>query len=131
MTFYDKYIDLCAKANVKPYALVIQLGAKDNSIVKQWSKGSTPRKPMLQKIADYFNVPVSYFFEDGPDTPGGIKNTPVVSDEGKRERINKIIDAMDDDRLDLVLMALSEDISTRDFKTLLRMYRASKSEENE
>lgn len=64
--FYERYLKLCEKTGDKPYSLPLKLGAKSNSIVDQWKKGSLPRSEMLQKIADYFEVSVGYLmgYED-------------------------------------------------------------------
>lgn len=64
--FYERYLSLCEKSGDKPYSLPLKLGAKSNSIVDQWKKGSLPRSEMLQKIADYFDVSVGYLmgYED-------------------------------------------------------------------
>ena len=58
--FYERYLELCEKTGERPYSLVLKLGAKSNSIVGQWKKGSSPRPEMLKKIADFFSVSVSY-----------------------------------------------------------------------
>ena len=60
IVFYDTYLKLCEEHREKPYQLVLKLGAKSNSVVYQWSKGSKPRSDMLLKLSDYFNVPVAY-----------------------------------------------------------------------
>ena len=62
--FYDVYMKLCEEHGEKPYQLVLKLGAKGNSIVDQWKKGSTPRATMMKSIADYFNVPVAYLLTE-------------------------------------------------------------------
>ncbi len=61
--FYDVYERLCKEKGEKPYALPMKLGAKSNSMVAQWQKGSVPRIDMLQKIADYFDVSVGYLLD--------------------------------------------------------------------
>lgn len=58
--FYDTYLKLCQEKKEKPYSLPMKLGAKANACVDQWKKGSTPRQPMLGKIADYFGVSIDY-----------------------------------------------------------------------
>lgn len=57
--FYDRYIALCVTSGEKPYSVAKNLGLS-NSNVAQWKKGSTPRKEVLQRIAEYFNVSVAY-----------------------------------------------------------------------
>lgn len=58
--FYDQFIELCEKAGEKPYSVTKSLGIKSTSIVEQWKKGSTPRQPMLEKIAEHFGVTIDY-----------------------------------------------------------------------
>ena len=84
--FYTKYKDLCDRHGESPYGLVMQLGAKSNSVVDAWKRGSTPRQPMLKAIADYFGVPVSYFLDDEQKE----KPTATVSDGLEPERAELI-----------------------------------------
>lgn len=72
--FYDKFMQLCKERNVKPTPLIVELGLSSSNAA-QWKKGSTPRSQVLQKIADYFGVPVSYFFET--------EKAPTVAGERK------------------------------------------------
>lgn len=62
--FYDVYMKLCEQHGEKPYQLALKLGAKSNSVVWQWSKGSKPRGEMMMNIAKHFNVPVAYLLTE-------------------------------------------------------------------
>lgn len=64
IVFYDVYVKLCEEHGEKPYQLVLNLGAKSNGVVAQWAKGSTPRKKMVEAIANHFNVPVAYLLTE-------------------------------------------------------------------
>ena len=73
--FYDTYLALCKKAGEKPYSVPLVLGAKTNACVDQWKKGSVPRQPMLEKIAEHFNVTIDYLLtgeEKQPSVPEGL-----------------------------------------------------------
>ena len=98
--FYDIYERLCNERGEKPYQLPIKLGAKSNSVVAQWKKGSLPRPEMLQKIADFFGVSVSYlmFGEEGE------KENPTSNEIGlnKAALINSVEDMDMPDLLDLL-----------------------------
>ncbi len=83
--FYDQYLDLCNKKGEKPYAVARKLGSKSNSVVAQWQKGSTPRPDMLQKIADYFGVDVTYLMGYGQ------KEQPTPESELNEELISRLI----------------------------------------
>ena len=77
--FYDVYKKLCDENGEKPYQLPLKLGAKSNSMVAQWKKGSLPRSEMLQKIAEYFKVTVGFLMDGETDE----KNPASVSADGK------------------------------------------------
>lgn len=53
--FWDKFTDLCIKANKSPTAVVMELGISPASVT-QWKNGSTPRSKTVYKIADYFGI---------------------------------------------------------------------------
>lgn len=74
--FYETYEKLCSENGEKPYQLPLKLGAKSNSVVAQWQKGSVPRGEMLQKIATHFNVSVEYLLTGGDE-----KETSPVHDD--------------------------------------------------
>lgn len=73
--FYDRFIQLCKERNIKPTPLIVELGLSSSNAA-QWKKGSTPRPQVLQRIADYFDVPVAYFYETEQK-----EKTPTESDE--------------------------------------------------
>lgn len=60
--FWSRLVELCSKNRITPTALCIELGFSNATSVK-WKRGSVPRDTTIQKIADYFGVPVSYFSE--------------------------------------------------------------------
>ena len=61
--FWEKFVTLCNKKCVKPNNVTKELGLSTASAT-QWKHGSIPRDAQLNKIADYFGVPMSYFKED-------------------------------------------------------------------
>ena len=56
--FYNNYVDLCNKRGVSPSAAAEEMGFH-RSDVTRWSKGSPPRQATLQRVADYFGVPIN------------------------------------------------------------------------
>lgn len=55
--FYDNFIRLCELRGEKPSPVAQKLGCTTSNVAL-WKKGSTPRPAVLQKFADYFDVPV-------------------------------------------------------------------------
>lgn len=61
--FYDKYQKLCHQIGKSPFAVARDLGISSRT-QGNWKSGSEPRYGTLKRIADYFNVDVSFFYED-------------------------------------------------------------------
>lgn len=61
--FYDKYQKLCHQIGKSPFAVARDLGISSRT-QGNWKSGSEPRYGTLKRIADYFNVDVSYFYEN-------------------------------------------------------------------
>lgn len=61
--FYNQLIRICKERNVKPTPLIKSLGLSSGNL-KRWQEGATVNSDILMKFADYFDVPVDYFFEE-------------------------------------------------------------------
>jgi transcriptional regulator with XRE-family HTH domain len=72
MTFYEKVLPLCQKRGISITSLALSVGHSDATSVK-WKRGANPRPSTVKKIADYFNVPVDYFY----DHPTAAPSAPV------------------------------------------------------
>lgn len=60
---------LLEEKEISANKLAIDCGL-NNSAITEWKKGkSNPSVKSLQKIADYFNLPLSYFYEEHDDNP--------------------------------------------------------------
>lgn len=67
MKFYEIFARLCTEKGEAPNAVCEKLGLS-NSTYSFWKKNnSKPRETTLIKIAEYFNVSVSYLTESGDD----------------------------------------------------------------
>lgn len=58
--FYDVFLSLCKKANIKPSKAAEECGINRSNVSLWKSKGYTPRGDALQALADYFGVSVDY-----------------------------------------------------------------------
>lgn len=62
--FYEKFISLCTAKGVAPSRVALDLGMSKSS-VSHWKKSDNGiTNANLKRIADYFNVPVTYFSAD-------------------------------------------------------------------
>lgn len=116
--FYDRFIQLCKERNIKPTPLIVELGLSSSNAA-QWKKGSTPRPQVLQKIADYFGVPISYFYETLET-----EKAPANSDE-RKDVLDEVDVAFYGD-----FKELSEDdkATVRDMVRIMRERRAKRQE---
>jgi transcriptional regulator with XRE-family HTH domain len=65
MFSYKKFDELCNDKNVTAYQVSNVTGVA-TSTLSMWKQGKyIPKVDKIQKIADYFNVPVTYFLEEG------------------------------------------------------------------
>ena len=69
IVFFDQLQQLCKSKGVSMTKLVTDIGMS-KSAVTYWRKtNTTPKADVLQKITDYFNVPVNYFFNEEQTSP--------------------------------------------------------------
>ncbi|MCM1060632.1 MAG: helix-turn-helix domain-containing protein [Eubacterium sp.] len=62
--FYERFISLCEFHEKSPKEVLRELGVKKNINYKlhKWETGTIPRDSTINKIAEYFNVSLSYFY---------------------------------------------------------------------
>lgn len=67
--FYDKYVALCAQKGITPSAAAKAIGI-NKAAVSNWKyRKNGPSDVTMQKIADYFGVPVSELTEETKKAP--------------------------------------------------------------
>lgn len=57
--FYERFLALCNARGVKPTAVADAIGLSRMN-ASRWKKGTMPSAANLQKLADYFEVPLDY-----------------------------------------------------------------------
>lgn len=61
---YEKFEKLLKEKNVTPYRVHKETGIS-TATLSDWKNGkSQPKKDKIEKICEYFGVPVSYFYEE-------------------------------------------------------------------
>ena len=61
---YKKFLKLLNKHKLSAYRVAKDTGISP-VVFSEWKRGkSNPKVDKLQKLADYFNVPVTYFLEE-------------------------------------------------------------------
>lgn len=91
--FYDQLIKICNLRNVKPSPVLKELGLSSGNL-KRWESGANVNYDTLQKLSEYFDVPVDYFFEDDVNKQNkhtNLLNSAIFEQQGKiGEKIKKI-----------------------------------------
>ena len=85
---YEKFSKLLQDYGVTAYRVSKATGIAQ-SVFSEWKRGkSQPKLDKLQKIADFFNVPVTYFTEDNIMVEA--HNEPIYVDDETREIIDQL-----------------------------------------
>lgn len=66
---YDKFERLLKERGVTPYRVHKETGIS-TATLSDWKNGkSQPKKDKIEKICNYFDVPLSYFYDEKSDEP--------------------------------------------------------------
>lgn len=116
---YDKFEKLLKEKNVTPYRVHKETGIS-TATLSDWKNGkSQPKKDKIEKICEYFGVPVSYFYEDSISSDGYYFNGETA------EMAQKLFENKDL----RVLFDAAKDASPEDLKTTYDMLMALKKKE--
>lgn len=115
--FYDNFIRLCAKENISPSAAAEEMGFY-RSVVTRWGKGGNVRKATLERVANYFGVPVDDLIGDDSVK----KEKPTAQGDGLKlnsyEDIDQWLDTLDGKGLDMVIaMAAAKKVKVNEDKS--------------
>ena len=93
--FYEKLERLCQEKGISLRKLTGELNIS-NANATFWKNGSIPRKSTIKKLADYFCVPVDYFYDDVPiePIPATKKEVAPVGTTSRDEQSDYIMHAL-------------------------------------
>ncbi len=77
--FYDKFLYLCNLKDISPTATLEKIGINKSNNTR-WANGSIPTQKNIKKLADFFNVSISYFNDE-------IENPSAENGKGERKFI--------------------------------------------
>ena len=116
--FYEKYARLCAERGLSVTGVARALHITPNA-PSAWANGATPRNSTLKRIADYFNVDVSYFYDD-EDEYAESKDDKLVENFIEEMRQKNVL--TEDENLMLMLFRSVTDEQRQELiKTAMRM----------
>lgn len=84
MSFYEKVNNLCRKNGVAISALAENIGLSRAAPSRWKAEKAAPKNSTIKAIADYFGVPISYFYGDSDEEPMNISpaESEIVQIEG-------------------------------------------------
>lgn len=73
MDLYQKIQNLCHEKGftISNLSSNIQNLSVSKGAISMWKNGAVPRSETIKKIADYFGVPVEYFYDNETKVPTG------------------------------------------------------------
>ncbi len=81
MTFYEKYLELCASVDKTPSGAALEMGLSKPT-VNRWKNGGGITDATARKVAAYFGVPTDYLTGQTDDPhPAEQKEKPTVTDD--------------------------------------------------
>lgn len=103
MDFYSRFIRICNENGISPSGAAIEVGIS-KAAVTAWKNGSKCSDANVAKIANYFNVPISYFDDDDKDI------LPAKSEEltDKQKKVIELVKSIKDDALLEIFIAAME-----------------------
>lgn len=88
MSFYEKYLELCAKAGKSPSGAALEIPLSKPT-VSRWKRGGGITDATAVKVANYFGVPVEELLDDG------IKKDPIPKDGAVSQEKQLLLDMID------------------------------------
>ncbi len=91
MTMYEKFSKLLQENKVTPYRIHKETGIS-TATLSDWKNGkSEPKRDKIQKICDFFNVSISYFYEDDhEDGNNAAQEEPTLTPKDERDIARKL-----------------------------------------
>lgn len=119
---YDKMEALLKREGVTAYKVAKDIGLS-RTVFSDWKNGkSQPKADKIQKIAEYFGVPVSYFY--GTEEESGLKTSYYINEETAR-KAQEIFE----DKETRILLDAKRDLSPEDLDYVIRTIKMLKAKE--
>lgn len=83
--FYDIYADLCKKKGITVSRAAIEMGISKGTVSVWKNKGTSPQMAQLEKIANYFDVPMGYLLGEENTIPSETQKAPTLNKKDERD----------------------------------------------
>lgn len=106
--FYNKFVQLCQENGISPSKAATLIGFNRSSVSMWKAQGYTPRREILVKIANYFNVSVDYLLGEEDKNKKTTDNDGLS--EGEKELL-ELFNAVPENQRQMVLQMIRAAIS--------------------
>ena len=99
MTFYEKYLELCASVDKTPSGAALEMGLSKPT-VNRWKKGGGITDATARKVAAYFNVPVAYLNGETDDpAPVPTQEDPEQKEKAPQSDVDRLTEGLNKESL--------------------------------
>lgn len=100
--FFEQFKLICSMRGTTPTSVIRKIGLSSGNVTS-WKNGASPKKDVIEKLAQELNVPVSAFFEGGlpslpqlqPDEAELLEVYRKLGQSGKRRLMGKAYELLD------------------------------------
>lgn len=124
MSFYEKYLELCAKAGKSPSCVALEISLSKTT-VNRWKNGGGVTDATALKVANYFGVSPEWLKGETDDPSAGIKKDPIPKDGAvsqEKQLLLDMIDGLSDEQKEI--LALSKKMSDDELKRFIAAMKA-------
>lgn len=92
--FWERFTYLCDLHGVKPARVCRDIGVNYNSASNWKARGTTPKREVLHKLAEYFNVAESFFYAESvePEDSRQLKKALDLVSQVPEDKLQRVID---------------------------------------
>ena len=100
--FFEQFKLICSMRGTTPTSVIRKIGLSSGNVTS-WKNGASPKKDVIEKLAQELNVPVSAFFEGGlpslpqlqPEEAELLEVYRQLGQSGKRRLMGKAYELLD------------------------------------
>lgn len=96
--FYDNFIRICAERKESPSGVAKKIGLS-NAAASGWKKGKQPSEVTLEKLSQYFDVPISELIESQKEKPSAHMGEELGDD---KQKLLEMVKDMSDEEMSLL-----------------------------
>ena len=103
--FFDQLQQLCKQKGISMTKLVTDIGMSKSAVTYWKNTDTTPKTEVLQKIADYLDTPISYFFDEETKKSPAEAEDKITFDDFTYAMYNHSADLTEEEKKMLLEMA--------------------------